>query len=265
MKGRLLNNGRCAEVYEWGEDHVLKVFLQEFAADAAFEFQNNQAIKDVGISFPLAESILEVDGRTSIVFERVQGMSMLEHIVTNPSALTEMAFRLGQLHAEMHSHSCKSLPLQMEYLSNKIKRADIDKSVRIKALKCLEQLPRDDKLCHGDFHPGNVMVTQTSPMIIDWVTATQGNPLADIVWTRLILKLDNLPEGDSNKKAIDSVRPTLYEGYHNGYRKVRDVDNEALRQWVFPVAVARLGDGLLSERQQLLYIIQKYTNHNDSG
>lgn len=58
-------------------------------------------------------------------------MSMLEHIVLNPSVLTEMAFYLGQLHANMHSHSCRLLPLQIEYLSNKITRADIHKSVRI--------------------------------------------------------------------------------------------------------------------------------------
>ncbi|KPV42318.1 hypothetical protein AN477_18650 [Alicyclobacillus ferrooxydans] len=92
------------------------------------------------------------------------------------------------------------------------------------------------------------------------MTATQGNPLGDVVWTRLLLELDNLPAGAPNKEAIDAVLPMLYEGYRNGYSEVRDVDNEALHQWVFPVAVARLGDGLSSERQQLLYIIQKYAN-----
>ncbi|KPV42317.1 hypothetical protein AN477_18645 [Alicyclobacillus ferrooxydans] len=47
LSNQLLNNGRCAEVYEWGEDHVLKVFHQEFAADAVFEFQNSQAMKNI--------------------------------------------------------------------------------------------------------------------------------------------------------------------------------------------------------------------------
>lgn len=261
MKGRFLSSGRCAEVYEWNEEHVVKVYHREFAAAAESEFQNNRVIKDLGIPSPLAESMVEVEGLTSIVFERIRGVSMLEHIFVHPSALTEMASLLGQLHAQVHEHPCGTLPKQGNYLRRKIERADIDECVRAKALDALEQLPQEDKLCHGDFHLGNVMITKTSPQIIDWVDAAQGNPLADIVWTRLLLSLDNLPKDAPNREAINSVRPILDDGYCKGYRKVRHIDEDALRPWVFPVAVARLGDGLLSEREQLLNVIQKYDSN----
>ena len=96
------------------------------------------------------------------------------------------------------------------------------------------------------------MLTQTSPVIIDWVTATQGNPLGDVVWTRLLLELDNLAAGAPNKEAIDAIRPMLYEGYRNGYSEVRDVDNEAL-----PMTLNVQGQLIIDTH---LYLVLLYTS-----
>jgi len=44
----------------------------------------------------------------------------------------------------------------------------------------LAQLPIANTVCHGDFHPDNIMLTPTGPIVIDWIDATQGHPAADI-------------------------------------------------------------------------------------
>ncbi|TMA37195.1 MAG: aminoglycoside phosphotransferase family protein, partial [Deltaproteobacteria bacterium] len=43
----------------------------------------------------------------------------------------------------------------------------------------LETLPDGDQLCHGDMHPGNIMLSRRGPMVIDWTNARRGHPAAD--------------------------------------------------------------------------------------
>ena len=39
----------------------------------------------------------------------------------------------------------------------------------------LESMPKHNKVCHGDFNPSNVIITDDgTPYIIDWSHATQG-------------------------------------------------------------------------------------------
>ncbi len=43
------------------------------------------------------------------------------------------------------------------------------------ARRLLGTQPKGNRLCHGDFHPGNAVVTQDAVSIIDWAGATQGS------------------------------------------------------------------------------------------
>ena len=47
------------------------------------------------------------------------------------------------------------------------------------------------KVCHGDFHPSNVIVDKDGRLhVIDWSHATQGNGSADAARTFLLFKLE---------------------------------------------------------------------------
>lgn len=54
-------------------------------------------------------------------------------------------------------------------------------------MKELKSLPEGDSVCHGDFHPDNVLLSDDDVTIIDWMDASRGNPLADIARTSIIL------------------------------------------------------------------------------
>ncbi len=56
------------------------------------------------------------------------------------------------------------------------------------ALESLKKIKRDDKLCHFDFHPSNIMFDGTNYIIIDWTNVKLGNPVMDIARTYIILK-----------------------------------------------------------------------------
>ena len=47
----------------------------------------------------------------------------------------------------------------------------------------LAGLPDGDQLCHGDFRPDNLVLTASGPVVLDWMTATRGVPVADVVRT----------------------------------------------------------------------------------
>ncbi len=39
------------------------------------------------------------------------------------------------------------------------------------ALEKLDGLPDGDRLCHGDLHPGNLLLGRDGPAVIDWTDA----------------------------------------------------------------------------------------------
>jgi aminoglycoside phosphotransferase (APT) family kinase protein len=73
-------------------------------------------------------------------------------------------------------------------LEQKIRDAKpLPENLRDAALKALETMPDGDRLCHGDFHPGNILLGRSGPVIIDWIDSSIGSPLADAARTSIML------------------------------------------------------------------------------
>jgi len=65
----------------------------------------------------------------------------------------------------------------------------LDDGMKGRLLTRLHTLDRGcTALCHGDFHPLNIIDDGNRLWILDWVDATAGDPLADICQTYLIFK-----------------------------------------------------------------------------
>ena len=47
-------------------------------------------------------------------------------------------------------------------------------------LEAIAEMPDGDRLCHGDFHPLNILGDTADPLIIDWPDARRGEPAADV-------------------------------------------------------------------------------------
>ncbi|MCP4622917.1 MAG: phosphotransferase [bacterium] len=50
-------------------------------------------------------------------------------------------------------------------------------------LDSLDKLPGGNSIIHYDFYPANILITADGPVVIDWMGAFKGNPLADIART----------------------------------------------------------------------------------
>jgi Ser/Thr protein kinase RdoA (MazF antagonist) len=51
----------------------------------------------------------------------------------------------------------------------------------------IERLSPGDELCHGDLHPGNVIMTAEGPRLIDWTAPVRGPAALDLGFSHNIL------------------------------------------------------------------------------
>jgi len=59
--------------------------------------------------------------------------------------------------------------------------------------KYIKKLPEGNNLCHGDFHPENVLFENDEYYVIDWMTGMQGNIAADVARTEMIIQNAGIP------------------------------------------------------------------------
>ena len=183
--------GRTAELIPWSENHVLKLFRQGFPREIVeCEFLNARAAGDLGLPTPRAERVVKVDTRFGIVFERCRGVSLYDALVSgtdSPDRLAGIFFELQQL---IHSRPCSNFPIQAGRLREKIRRViDVADTARARALRFLDEASGAPHLCHGDFHPLNVLLTPLGACALDWLDACQGDPAAELSFSGHPLEL----------------------------------------------------------------------------
>lgn len=258
-KGRWLARGRTAEIYLWG-DHVLKLF-KPGASSAAVEqeFKINSQVQKTGLPVPKTIDIVEVDGRKGIIYQSISGSSMLKQISTKPWTLKKEAHRLAELHLAIHRYSVSNLPEQKLNLENEISSADLlSAHSREMILEVLGRLPDHHQLCHGDFHPDNILLSPAGPVIIDWMTGSSGEPLADVARTLILLRVASTPSAHSyfTRKLIDFIRNNFYSNYLKHYLKLTKTSFAEIQRWELPIAAARLNENIPpAEKERLVLMI----------
>jgi Ser/Thr protein kinase RdoA (MazF antagonist) len=179
--GRLLAAGNVAEVFEWGA-RVVKLYRSEAAKEAVFrEAGNHAAVEALGLPVPAIWSVQQIGGRWGIVFDRVRGPSFAEGMRGDPTTLPRYLEILAQLQARIHAHLAHEFRSLKVRLAARIARAKLLGEPRKQLLLGrLADMPEGDRLCHGDFHPINVLGDASRPVVIDWPDASRGDPAADV-------------------------------------------------------------------------------------
>ena len=82
--GQLIGRGRCAEVFAWEDGRVLKLFHESMSGMAERELEATRIAHEAGLPVPAPDGIVEVDHRSGIVLERVDGPSLEEWMLSRP-------------------------------------------------------------------------------------------------------------------------------------------------------------------------------------
>jgi aminoglycoside phosphotransferase (APT) family kinase protein len=256
-----IDEGRTAEIFAWDEGRVLKLYRAEFPREwADWEAKITRAISEAGVPAPQIFEVLDVEERRGIIMERIIGPSMFAALLSNLFTGVKHARLLADLQAQMHACSIPDLPAQHESLLQRIQEAKVTSAIQTAALQRLDHLPEGTTLCHGDFHPGNVMLTTNGPRILDWPTAMSGNPVGDVARTSLILRLLEPSPEMSIPWALRLVRDIFHTTYLRRYMQLRSVAREAIEMWLLPVAVARTLEHVPYEHENLPRLIEKLMN-----
>ncbi|NUR70421.1 MAG: phosphotransferase [Hamadaea sp.] len=255
--GKPLGEGREAVVFAYGDNAVLKVYRPGFGGHRT-EAAVLRTLDGHGVA-PKLLDMVDHDGLPGLVIERLAGPDMLTLLQRQPWRVLAFGRRLAETHLSVHSVSAPSTLADLRpALATRIAEAELPRHLLDFATHTLDGLPDGDRLCHGDYHPGNVLLTGDQAAVIDWGGATRGVPEADYARTLLLLRwADPLPSTPPlARAAIAAGRSLLARAYARTYRRSAPPLRE-VQPWLAVQVAARLSEGIPSERAMLLARLQR--------
>ena len=255
-------SGRTADVYAAPDGQILKLLKPGFHPHMlAIEAARTAAVHAAGIPAPRVGDHVEVEGRPGLLFESIDGPTMLEVALADLDKMDDFVVPFANLHVEMFNASAgNDLPDVKDYLAAKIDRADLPVVQRTQAKDHLVGLPDGGSTLHGDYHPGNILLSPDGPIIIDWGEASRGAVAADIARTLLLLTPESAADVTPDPEGI-----AAHVGrFANTYTKlclqrtsttVADVD-----EWRLPVVAARLDEGITEQTGLLQAEVARLTS-----
>jgi aminoglycoside phosphotransferase (APT) family kinase protein len=252
----LLGQGRTAEVYVLREQFVLKLFRPNFPKVA---IENEYLIcRSIGsvIDIPRAHQLLTIAGRDAIIFDLVKGISGFKYLLRNPWSIESFAKEFAGIQAKIHSMTApEETPELKTILTRNVNLHDLlSATAKARILENISTLPDGRALCHGDFHPDNLLISKGKSFVLDWMTATKGNPLADVARTSVLLKWAEPGPGAPPmvKVFLQGLRRRFHRQYLSEYLRLTGAHEEAVAKWELPVMAARLMEWLPESELQVL-------------
>ena len=156
-------------------DRCIKVFNEEYSkADVLNEALNQARIEETGLNIPKVLEVAMIDGKWAIVSEFIKGKTLAQLMAENEENKEKYINILVDLQMSVHQKTCPLLNKLKDKMSRKIAETDLDATTRYDLHTRLEGMPKHNKVCHGDFNPSNIIITEDgTPYILDWSHATQ--------------------------------------------------------------------------------------------
>ena len=250
--GPVVGTGARSTVYECGPRQVVKVPLPS-TPDAwiRYEAEFTSVVHRYGLPVPAVHDLVVHDGRLCVLYERIEGPSMWAVMRSRPGMASEQGRVLAELHlAVLATPAPIVLPRQRDRLAGKIHRAARARDESL--LGALAALPSTDgplRLCHGDLHPGNVIVSPHGPVILDWFDSSRGVPIGDVARSALLMGAGGV--ADRVVPHLPGAEPPLLRDAHDSYLSaivagLGPLDRFEFDRWLGVEAVARLAEGLPS-------------------
>jgi tRNA A-37 threonylcarbamoyl transferase component Bud32 len=223
-------------------DALIKLFLDGdlyTKANVLNEALNLARVEETGLSIPRLREVTKIDGKWAIIADFIEGESLSDLLMKQPERSGELLSRMVELQKCIHKKRSPLLTKHFDKMARKINEADLDSTLRYELLTRLDSLPKHNKVLHGDFNPGNIILAPNGELfVIDWAHATQGNASADAARTYLIF-------------CLNYSRETA-EAYLDLFVGADDVERSHVNRWLPIVAASQSVKNRDGERDFLM-------------
>ena len=227
---RVISRKNNKIIYRDG-NRCIKMFGEEFSkANVLNEALNQATAEELGLNVPKVIEVTAIDGKWAIVSEYIEGKILAQRMEEAPEKKAEYIELLVDLQMTVHAKNAFSFHKLRDKMSRRITESELNATTRYDIYTRLEAMPKHSKVCHGDFEPSNVIISENgTPYIVDWAHATQGNASADIARTYLLFWLN----GDISGAEI----------YLDTACRKSDIAKRYVREWMAIVAASRMIEG----------------------
>lgn len=259
--GSEVGRGATAEVRELGEKQVVKLFLSEIPLSRhSRELHALWLLRDTPAHQPHIYGTVRIEHRNGIVLERLRGRSLLSLMVASPWRVATYSQQMADLHVRLNGLDA---PPRMDNLKRRLTSditecTELPEDVRDRLLIEISQLPDGKRLCHLDYHPGNILIGEDGESrVVDWVNACVGDPMADVARTYGML-LVGLPPGLGaiERVTVAGFQRIAAELYLRRYLRISRRSREEVMRWFVPMNAARLRENIPEvERARVLAVV----------
>jgi uncharacterized protein (TIGR02172 family) len=236
--GKIVGVGNTATVYEWEEGKVLKLFNQGYPNEAVEnEFHNAMAIRDMNFSKPKAYEIISYEDRKGIIYDSVEGESLLDWVMRTGD-VQECANYMAKLHKAIVHNKISNVTNYKEFLKYHIPNASLTLDKQKSFLQLIDKLPDGNALCHGDYHPGNILISGGNTYVIDFMNICHGDFLYDIARTVFLVEYTPVPAEATDSDMILCLKKTLSDLY----LVQMNVTREMIQDYLSVIITVRKGE-----------------------
>jgi thiamine kinase-like enzyme len=153
--------------------------------------------------------------------------------------LTEYLDEFVSLQLEILSKRVPLLSRMKDKFRRKLNETTlIDDATKYELEQRLEGMKNHAKLCHGDFNPSNIIITEKgNAYVLDWSHATQGNASGDAARTFLIFSIQG--------------KEKLAEKYLDLFAEKSGIPKSHIQRWIPIVAATQMTKGKPEEAEFL--------------
>ena len=227
-------------------DAIIKLFDENYSkSNVLNEAINQSRVEETGLNIPKIREVTLINGKWAIVMDYVEGKTLESLMCEEPSKHSYYMELFVDIQSDIHSRKHLLLTKFSDKMTLKIMNSELDASTRYDLGVRLADLPRYNCVCHGDFNPSNVVITENgTPFILDWSHASQGNPSADATKTYLVFLLSG---------ELDRA-----EEYISVYCEKTQTPLDDIQKWIPLVAAAQLVKANTETKQKLYELIDAY-------
>jgi len=252
--------GRTAEVYDYKDDKVLKLFYSAFSTNIIEdEYLIAKNISTTTSLVPKVYDIVHTRNRTGIVYEKIKGKMLSDYLSENIISTRKIIRKFAQTQKRISNINVENVPNHTDKLRQKITSScllsDSEKEIVLKYLSIIN----NNELCHGDYHPENVFVDQNHDFkVIDWANMFVSNKYLDIARTYYLIKSGQSLNGKTKLGSLIEWfgRQIIAKLYWEEV-KAEEGRKEYFLPCLFIVIITRYDENIEQEKKRIYNYVRK--------